>query len=191
MKRTYLLLLIACSAIAIYAQKVPVSLTGNFRTNVKDWGIGAQVMIPVYKNLYVAPSITYFFEKEYEFNTTMIKSNTSTKTLNYGIDAHYALHINNTKSFVSPFLGIEGMTAWSNTSGSSLGIYQGSIVPEHKWSSFGGDWTGFSLLGNLGVAGKWFVDGDFFFTTQARYSIVFEDMDSNHFVFTGGIGYAF
>lgn len=196
MKKIYTLLLIAFCTTTLNAQKIPISLNGNYRTEAKDWGIGTQVMIPVYKSLYIAPSITYFFEKEYNDDAYAVKTNVKNKSLNYGVDMHYAFYLKNTRSFVSPFVGIEGMSSWSKVSGSNLSIYHtppgsGPISSNSEWNSFGGDFSAFDLLGNIGIAGKWFLDGNFFLNTQMRYSIVFDESDSNHFVFTGGIGYVF
>ncbi|MDH6307492.1 hypothetical protein M2451_000641 [Dysgonomonas sp. PFB1-18] len=191
-KNTFLLFVLLCS-VGIYSQNIPVSINGNYRTEAEDFGIGAQVMIPVYKGLMLTPNVTYFFEKEYNFNSSYINSNIKQKTLNYGLDIHYAFYLKNSRSFVSPFLGVEGMTGWSTISGSSMSFSQSSsgIGIDSKWSSYGGDLTDTTVLGNIGVAGKWFLDDRFFINTQVKYSLVFEDMDGNHFVFTAGIGYAF
>ncbi|MDU1889378.1 MAG: hypothetical protein E6767_01700 [Dysgonomonas sp.] len=195
MKRAYLILcLISFCSISVFSQKAMVSINGNYRTEAKDFGLGTQVMIPIYKGLHIAPGITYFFEKEYEFDTYMVKGKVKNKTLNYGVDIHYAFNLPYSRSFVSPFIGVEGMSSWSNTSGSSMGITQGnpgSVVPNYKWSSFGGNFNNFTVLGNVGVAAKWFASNNIFINTQVKYSLLFDDMDSNHFVFTAGLGYAF
>ncbi|MFV0537834.1 MAG: hypothetical protein ACK5M3_10730 [Dysgonomonas sp.] len=193
MKKITLLLFVLLCSVGIYSQNIPVSINGNYRTEAEDFGIGAQVMIPVYKGLMLAPNVTYYFEKEYNFNSAYINSNVKQKTLNYGLDIHYAFYLKNSKSFVSPFLGVEGMTGWVNISGSSLGFSSNSsgIGTSSSWSNFDGDLSHTSVLGNIGVAGKWFLDGRFFINTQVKYALVFEDSDSNHFVFTAGIGYAF
>jgi hypothetical protein len=191
-KITLLFFVLLCSVIT-YAQNIPVSINGNYRTGAKDFGIGAQVMIPVYKGLMLAPNVTYFFEKEENFTSPYLNSSVKQKTLNYGLDIHYAFYLKNSKSFVSPFLGVEGVTGWVNVSGSSLGFSSdpSGIGTNSSWSNFDSDLSDTRVLGNIGVAGKWFLDSRFFINLQAKYSLMFEDSDSNHFVFTAGIGYAF
>ena len=96
---------------------------------------------------------------------------------------------------MSPFIGVEGLTSWAKTKGGSyVGV---PMLPQEgsgtKWEEFGSDeWhRGFDVFANIGIAGKWLLGNNFLFNTQVKYSIVFYDMDSNHFVFTAGIGYIF
>lgn len=173
MKKICFLLLILFCGISVYAQKIPISINGNYRTETKDWGVGTQIMIPVYKNFMVAPSLNYFFEKKHEFYAFSIK----TRTLNYGVDFHYAFHLMNTKSFISPFVGVEGMTSWVK-------------IKSGGKQNFKGDIDDADVLANVGIAGKWFMSDNFFINTQVKYSVIFAS-DDNPFVFTAGLGYAF
>ncbi|WP_029904064.1 outer membrane beta-barrel protein [Prevotella sp. 10(H)] len=197
MKKTLALLIAVLTCIgAMHAQKVSLSFNGNYRTKYKDFGIGTQVMIPVYNNFFIAPGVSYYFDKEYKLDYEMINSKTNNKSFNYGLDIHYAFFLKGTNSFVSPFIGVEGMVIWSKTTGSYLGVSSNSSgigVPHREWSSFGSDdWHSFSdVVGNIGIAGKWFTNNNLFFNTQVRYSIDFDNMDYNFFVFTAGVGYAF
>lgn len=185
MRNMSILFLLLCSVITISAQKTSISFNGSYRTEIKDSGIGLQLMIPVYKNIYIAPGLSYFFEKDYGLNGSIIKYNSKTKTFNYGIDVHYAFYLKKSDSFISPFLGIEGMSSSGNFSQS---IYD---LQGRDWTSRDGNINTFNILGNIGIAGRWFVSDGFFVNTQAKYSFVPDDTDSNFFVFTIGIGFTF
>jgi hypothetical protein len=176
-----LLLLPLFCYVSLCSQNIPVSLNGNYRTEAKDWGLGVQVMIPVCKNFMLAPHITYFFEKDYGVSKF--------KTLNYGVDIHYAFKIRNSQSFVSPFIGVEGMSSWGSGSSYYLSYYGGYGSYASSYSHY--DISDFDVFGTLGLSGKWFVDKNIFINTQAKYLLYFDDFDGNHFVFTAGIGYAF
>ncbi len=190
-KITFLLLLMLCSYNS-FAQKVPVSINGSYRTDfapysyIRDWGIGVQAMVPIYKGLHIAPGISYFFKSSQNYILTTAKH----QSINYGVDIHYAFNLPNNKILVSPFIGVEAATFLFDDSKKQVNsayeeIFGKSIdmegMNENKTEAFG----------NVGISGKWFMTDCFFVNSQVKFSVWFKELDSNFFTFSAGIGYAF
>lgn len=195
MKKTiiaFVLFLLACTY-TTYAQKVPVSINGSYRTdfreygNIRDWGIGAQTIIPIYKSLHIAPNISYFFESETKYLFTIEKH----KSLNYGIDVHYVFNLANNKISTSPFVGVEGATYWFNSNKTISPKFDELFPSIGKSISDMNNKAKTHAFGNIGVSARYLINDDIFLNSQIKFSALFEDLESNLFTFSMGIGYLF
>jgi len=179
------------------AQRVSWSFNGNYHTELESFGVGTQVILPVYKGLAFAPNITYYFEKELSYTSDSYllysEGHVKTKGIDYGLDVHYIFDLEESDASISPFIGIAGTTLWHCSTGynRSVGFLAGGGTSTSINKFENRKSVTAAAFANIGIAGRWSFVNKFFINTQAKYSIATDEYWDSYFTLTAGVGYRF
>ena len=149
-----------------------IALGGSYITGDKIWAAGVHVMALVDNNFYIAPDISYYFQKTVINSITKSKLNIS--GINFNVNLQYALHLGNQKSFISPLAGLGGFVSWTKS-------------PDLN-GVVGSEFTG---VANAGLAGRFNLGHDLFLNPQVKYMIPFKSEVDGEFSISCGLGLYF
>lgn len=187
--RKYLivLLILATHLCSVSAQKASIITNYFYRASpFDDSGVSMEGVMPISEHVFFSPEVGYSFDKDHFNKSKKITSS----ALNYGVNAHYAFRFRDSDSFVSPFVGIGGITFWNDYMSNDTGRYDDLKKSRFYDVSAKGSQT--YILANVGLSFKWFLGELFFVNTQAKYSIFTKKgIDANYFSFSVGLGFVF
>lgn len=177
MKKIILLVSFLCVVLGMIAQGgiKSIGINGVYMTEEKSWGIQAQMMFPVGKNFYIAPDVSYHFPITNSFGTdrSWEKIDISSKGLSYNVNFLYALSIGLGRSFISPMIGVGGLTAFIDS----------------DW--YNSSTTSFTCVVNFGLLGRFDLGRSLFISPQLRYLLPLKDGADGSFQIGAGLGIYF